>query len=56
MISVSKGMIEEMKIMDFKQSNDFSHNEASVKLNRKLLLTNIALVLSIIINVKLFLG
>ncbi|MFC6387570.1 hypothetical protein ACFP7A_13285 [Sporolactobacillus kofuensis] len=42
--------------MDFNQSNDFSHNEVSVKLNRKLLLTNIALIISIIINVKLFVG
>lgn len=45
-----------MKIMDFNQSNDFSQNEVSVKLNRKLLLTNIILAISIIINVKLFIG
>ncbi|EST10317.1 hypothetical protein [Sporolactobacillus laevolacticus] len=42
--------------MDFNQSDDFSRNEVTVKLNRKLLLTHIALIISIIINVKLFIG
>lgn len=53
---IKRGFTEGMKIMDFNQSNDFSQNEVSVKLNRKLLLTNIILAISIIINVKLFIG
>lgn len=42
--------------MNEHQANDVSQNEASVRLNRKLLLTNIALIISVIINVKLFIG